>query len=129
MGIYRRNVKIQLALFIAFIFLAVNNILNYVLTPIFSWYSIVVLVISLAFIGFVVYLYRKTDNSIITITQKEYKEIRYTLYAYFIVYIADILIESVESLDKLLLAIVSSIVLGLIATFGVILNLRLLNKA
>ncbi len=129
MGIYRRNVKIQLALFIAFIFLAVNNILNYVLTPIFSWYSIVVLVISLLFIGFVIYLYRKSDNSIIPITQKEYKEIRYTLYAYFIVYIVDILVESVESLDKLLLAIVSSVVLGLIATFGVILNLRLLNKA
>lgn len=128
MGIYRKNVLIQLLLFAAFLLLGLNVIINYYLASVAPWYNFVILGVSIILIIYVVIIYKKNDQKIIEITKKEYDEIRIALYAYFAVYILDIVLKGVESINQLVLSIVVSVVLALISVFGITLNVKLLNK-
>jgi membrane protease YdiL (CAAX protease family) len=128
MGIYRKNVKMQMVLFIAFIILGVNVFLQYALNEVAPWYRYVMLGISVIFIGIIIVVYKSQDAKIIEIKQTEFKRIRILLYAYFFVYVADIVMTGIEAINQQILSIIASILLIVIAGNGFIIHSKLLNK-
>ncbi len=128
MGIYRKNVQIQMVLFAAFLILGINVFLHYVLADIASWYAFIILGISILFIIWAVILYRKQDSKVIEITQQEVKSTRISLYAYFVVYVINIVLQGQVSINQLYLSIVSAILLSGIAIFGLLVHVRLLKR-
>ncbi|MFA6801141.1 MAG: hypothetical protein WCR19_03435 [Acholeplasmataceae bacterium] len=128
MGIYRKNIKIQLILFSAFTFLGINVLVNYLLDGSAPWYNYTVLGISLLLIVWVIIIFKKQDQKIIPIEKKLYDAMRIALYSYFVIYVLNLILQSFEAIDGLILNIVTSVFLTLIALFGVILHVKLLKQ-
>lgn len=128
MGIYRKNVQIQMVLFAAFLILGINVFLHYVLASIAPWYVFIILGISILFIAWAVILYRREDSKVIEITQQEVKSTRISLYAYFVVYVINIVLQSQAGINQLYLSIISAILLSGIAIFGLLVHVKLLKR-
>ncbi|QWB95671.1 hypothetical protein KHQ89_06925 [Mycoplasmatota bacterium] len=128
MGIYRKNVKMQMVLFIAFLILGINVFLQYALSEVAPWYRYVMLGVSIIFIVIIILIYKSEDQKIIEISQKDFKNIRLLLYAYFFVYVADIVMTGIAAINQQILSIVAALVLVVIAGNGFIIHAKLLNK-
>ncbi len=128
MGSYRKNVRIQLLLFVAFLLLGLNILAGYYLEPIASWYAYIPLGIVLVLIIWGVLIFRSKDTKIIEMSQQEFKRLRTSLYAYFVVYVIDIVLESSATVDQLLLSIVVTVILSAISIYGIVLHLNLLKR-
>lgn len=129
MGIYRKNLRIQSILFISFIVLGINVALNYFLAESAPWYSFIILALAIGFIVWVVLIYKSEDAMVVEIDPKDYRSIRVSLYAYFFIYVVQIIMQSFESVDQMILAIVAAALLTCIAAFGLLIHLKLLSKA
>lgn len=128
MGIYRKNVKMQMVLFIAFLILGINVFLQYALSEVAPWYRYVMLGVSIIFIVIIILIYKSEDQKIIEISQKDFKNIRLLLYAYFFVYVADIVMTGIAAINQQILSIFAALVLVVISGNGFIIHAKLLNK-
>ena len=128
MGIYRKNAKMQLVLFIAFFILGLNIILEYLLSDNISWYRFVPLALAIIFIGIVIFLYKTEDSKILQIEKKEFQNIRISLYIYFFVYIAHMIMSNMQNIDQFLLNSISSVLLIVISSYGIYVHVKLLRK-
>ena len=129
MGIYRKNLKIQSILFFSFIIISINEFLNGVITAVTPWNNYLMLGIAAILIGWIIIIYKKEDGAVVKIEENEYKRIRMLLYVYFFIYVVSMLLPELINIDKLIVAIVTSILLALTATYGFILHLMLLKRA
>jgi len=118
MNVYRKSLLVQFLLFIVFFIMGANVIINHYFRESLPWLGYVLLGLLVAFgvIGYM--LYKKQDNRVCVITQKELNLIRYLLYSYFFFYILQMVLSSVESIDKMLLNVSIGIILMGLATFG-----------
>ena len=127
MNVLRKSLVVQTLVFVLFFFMGVYIIAEYYLQDQFDWIGFVLLGLFVIFgvIGFL--LYRKKDNRISVITEKELKTIKYLVYGYFGIYILEILLSGVENLNKELLAILTGVLLMVIAATGFIIQYRILK--
>lgn len=127
MNVLRKSLVVQTLVFVLFFFMGIYIILEYYLQDQFDWIGFVLLGLFVVFgvIGFL--LYRKKDNRISVITEKELKTIKYLVYGYFGIYILEILLSGVENLNKELLAIVTGVLLMIIAATGFFIQYRILK--
>ncbi|HBG32423.1 MAG TPA: hypothetical protein DEG42_05445 [Acholeplasmataceae bacterium] len=118
MNVYRKSLLVQFLLFIVFFIMGANVIINHYFRESLPWLGYVLLGLLVAFgvIGYM--LYKKQDNRVCVITQKELNLIRYLLYSYFFFYILQMVLSSVESIDKMLLNVSIGIILMGLAAFG-----------
>ena len=128
MSIYRNNIWIQIITFIAFLLLGINVFLSYLLAEAAPWYSFILLGLIVVLIVIAIIIYKKSDRSVIEISMKEYKDIRTTLYVYFIIYILNIVLKSGLWISPFVLALISSILLSFIAIFGILLHMKILTS-
>jgi len=127
MNVYRKSLMIQFLLFIVFFIMGANVIVNHYFRESLPWLGYVLLGLLVAFgvVGFM--LYKKQDNRVSVITQKELNLIRYLLYSYFFFYILQMVLSSVESIDKMLLNVSIGIILMGLALFGVWVQYKILR--
>lgn len=127
MKVYRKSLVIQLLLFVVFFLMGAYVIVEHFLAAENQWLGFVLLGLLVAFgiIGF--YLYKKGDQRVSVITEKEMKVLKYLLYGYFGVYILEIFLGTVESINKDVVAIVTGSILMLIALYGIFIQYRILK--
>lgn len=127
MKVYRKSLVIQLLLFIVFFLMGGYVIVEHFLAATNQWIGFVLLGLLVVFgiLGF--YLYKKGDQRVSVITEKEMKLIKYLLYGYFGVYILEIFLGTVKSLDKDLIAIATGSILMIIALYGIFIQYRILK--
>ena len=127
MKVYRKSLIIQLLLFVVFFIMGSYVIVEHYLLSDYSWLGIVLLVVLLSFgiLGFMIY--KKSDQSVSVITEKEMKIIKYLLYGYFAIYILEIFLSSVKSINQEFLAIVTGVLLMGIASYGIWIQYKILK--
>ena len=127
MKVYRKSLVIQLLLFVVFFLMGAYVMVEFYLLSDNRWLGIVLLSVLLTFgvIGFMIY--KKSDQSVSIITEKEMKMIKYLLYGYFAVYILEIFLSSVRSINQEFLAITTSVILMSIAVYGIWIQYKILK--
>ena len=127
MNVYRKSLVIQFLLFSVFFIMGANVIVNHYFRESLPWLGYVLLGLLVAFgvIGFM--LYKKEDTRVSVITQKELSLIRYLLYGYFFVYILQMVLSSVESIDKALLNISVGVILMSVSLVGAVIQYKILK--
>jgi hypothetical protein len=128
MNVYRKNLIVQLLLFIIFIVMGAYTIVEFYLRADYPWIGFILLglLLSVGVYGF--YLYRKPDQRVCIITEKEMLYLRYLLYGYFIVYVIDMILPSIiQTINQGILTLITGILLILIAMAGTIIQLRVLR--
>lgn len=130
MKVYRKSLVIQLLLFTMFFAMGAYTLGIHYLGEAYPWivYVIFGLLIVLAIVGFIIY--RSSDNTVVVITEKELRTVRYLIYGYFAVYLLQMIISSrfdgkVDTLE--IIALVSGVLLMTIAIIGVFLQYRVLR--
>jgi hypothetical protein len=101
-----------------FFIMGANVIVNHYFRESLPWLGYVLLGLLVVFgvVGFK--LYKKQDTRVCVITQKELNLIKYLLYTYFFFYILQMILSSVESIDKMMLNVSIGIILMGVAAFG-----------
>jgi hypothetical protein len=127
MKVYRKSLVIQLLLFVVFFLMGAYVIAEHYLIADYQWLGYVLLgmLITFGVIGF--YLYKKGDQRISVITEKEMKMIKYLLYGYFGIYILEIFLGSVKSINQDYLAIATGVILMGIALYGIYIQYKILK--
>lgn len=128
MNVYRKSLVIQLLLFIVFFIMGANIIVGAYLGETMGWINYVLLGVLIAFAVFGFILYKKEDLRIVLMTPKEMNLIRYLLYGYFFVYIVQMILPSIITVDPKLLSLITGIILMGIASYGINMQLRLLKQ-
>ncbi len=130
MKVYRKSLVVQLLLFIMFFAMGAYTLGIHYLGKAHPWivYVIFGLLVALGIVGFIIY--KSSDNTVVAITEKELKTIRYLIYGYFAVYLLQMIISSrfdgkVDTLE--IIALVSGVLLMTIAIIGVFLQYRVLR--
>jgi len=127
MNVYRKSLLVQFLLFIVFFIMGANVIINHYFRESLPWLGYVLLGLLVIFgvVGFM--LYKKQDTRVCVITQKELNLIRYLLYTYFFFYILQMILSSVESIDKMMLNVSIGIILMGLAAFGAWVQYKILR--
>jgi polyferredoxin len=102
-------------------------ILEHFLSKSLPWIGIALLVFLIVFGIYGFMLYKKEDQRVSVITQKELKTLKYLLYGYFAVYVLEVFLSNSDSIDKDLLSIGIGIVLMGIACVGGFIQYRILK--
>ena len=127
MKVYRKSLIIQLMLFMVFFIMGAYVIAEFYLLSSHRWLGFVLLGVLLGFGIFGFYFYKKGNQDVSVITEKEMKTIKYLLYGYFGVYILEIFLSSVKSINQEFLAIATGIILMAIAIYGIFIQYRILK--
>lgn len=127
MKVYRKSLIIQLMLFMVFFIMGAYVIAEYYLLSSNRWLGFVLLGVLLSFGVFGFYFYKKGNQDISVITEKEMKTIKYLLYGYFGVYILEIFLSTVNSINQEILAIAVGVILMGIAIYGIFIQYRILK--
>ena len=128
MQAYRKSFIVQMILFVIFFLMGGNIILTHFLGDVLPWLNWVILglLIVLGVYGFT--LYRKKDDRIVIVTAKEIGLLKYLLYGYFGVYLANMLLaSSIPSEFFSIFTILIGIILMGIALYGIYLHHRILK--
>ncbi|MCR3906213.1 MAG: hypothetical protein NUK62_04200 [Tenericutes bacterium] len=127
MKVYRKSLFIQFLLFIVFFLMGGNVIITHYFRESMPWLAYVLLGILVLFgiVGFI--LYKKEDPRISIITEQEVKTIRYLLYGYFFIYILQMVLSNVATIDKELLNIATGVILMGIALYGAWIQYKVLR--
>lgn len=128
MQAYRKSFVVQMILFVIFFLMGGNIILTHYFGDVLPWLNMVILVllVTLGVYGFT--LYRKKDDRIVIVTPKEIQLLKYLLYGYFGVYLANILLGTVIPIPLFpLFTVVVGITLMLIALYGLYVHYRILK--
>lgn len=129
MNVYRKNLFVQLLLFIVFIVMGAYTILEFYFRTTYPWMGYILLGLLLGVGAFGVYLYRKPDNKVCIITEKEMLYLRYLLYGYFIVYVIEMVLPSIiQTINQEILTLITGVLLILIAIAGTVIQLRILQS-
>jgi hypothetical protein len=128
MNTYRKSLVIQLLMFIVFFVMGANVIINFYVTEIFPAYNYIILGVLVLFGIFGYLLYKRSSNEIAVITPKEFKTLKRLLYTYLFVYIGEMLASGLESLPKDIVAIVFGSLLCIIASVGIFIQYKILEK-
>ena len=128
MNVYRKSLVVQMMLFMIFFIIGANVIINHYLRESMPWiaYIIVGLLVVFGVLGFV--YYRKPDERVSVVTPKEMKIIRYMLYGYFGIYILQMILSSVGTINLEILNITVGVVLMLIAVYGMYIQYRIIKN-
>ena len=127
MKVYRKSLIIQLMLFMVFFIMGAYVIAEYYLLSSNRWLGYVLLGVLLSFGIFGFYFYKKGNQDVSVITEKEMKTIKYLLYGYFGVYILEIFLSTVNSINQEMLAIAVGVILMAIAVYGIFIQYRILK--
>jgi polyferredoxin len=127
MKVYRKSLIIQLMLFMVFFIMGAYVIAEYYLLSSNRWLGYVLLGVLLSFGIFGFYFYKKGNQDVSVITEKEMKTIKYLLYGYFGVYILEIFLSTVNSINQEMLAIAVGVILMAIAIYGIFIQYRILK--
>jgi polyferredoxin len=127
MKVYRKSLIIQLMLFMVFFIMGAYVIAEYYLLSSNRWLGYVLLGVLLSFGIFGFYFYKKGNQDVSVITEKEMKTIKYLLYGYFGVYILEIFLSTVNSINQEMLAIAVGVILTAIAIYGIFIQYRILK--
>lgn len=127
MNVYRKSLMIQFLLFTVFFVMGAFVILEHFLSESLPWIGIALLVFLIVFGIYGFMLYKKEDQRVSVITQKELKTLKYLLYGYFAVYVLEVFLSNSDSIDKDLLSIGIGIVLMGIACVGGFIQYRILK--
>ncbi|MBU1143069.1 MAG: hypothetical protein KKH92_05405 [Firmicutes bacterium] len=128
MNVYRKSLVIQLLLFIVFFIMGANLIVGAYLGETYGWINFVLLGVLIAFAVYGFILYKKEDLRIVVMLPKEMNLIRYLLYGYFFVYIVNMILPSLIEVDPKLVSTVVGVILMGIASYGIQMQIRLLNQ-
>ena len=127
MNVYRKSLIVQLLMFIVFLIMVVNIIVQFYVEETFSFYNYLVLGILVLFgIGGYI-IYKKSSLEIQVITPKELKTLKTLLYAYLFVYIAEMLLSGLEQVPTEIIKIVFGSLLIIIALGGIFIQYKLLR--
>ena len=128
MNVYRKVLMVQLIMFSVFFVMGGYTIIEHFFRADYPWINFILLGLLLLAGIYGFQMYRKKDDRVCVITQQEVTVIRYLLYGYFLFYVLEIILPSIiPSIDRNILAIVTGIILMGIATYGIILQLRILK--
>jgi hypothetical protein len=124
MKVYRKSLIVQMLLFFAFLLMGGNVIFShFVPTEEFEWFYLIFLASFVLFgvVGFLIY--KSPSQKVCNITQKQISRIRYLLYGYFFVYIAQLVLINFEFFQvnvarQTILYVSSGSLLMLIALYG-----------
>lgn len=128
MNVYRKSLIVQLLMFIVFIIMGVNVIVQYYIGQSFPVYNFLVLGLLVLFGigGFLIY--RKASNEIQVITPKELKTLKILLYVYLFAYIGEMLLSGLEQIPTEIVKISFGALLIVVAFIGVFIQYQLLKK-
>ncbi len=128
MNVYRKSLMIQFLLFSVFFVMGGYVIVEYYLSQTYPWlgYALLAFLVVFGVYGFM--LYRKEDQRVSVITQKELKTLKYLLYGYFFVYILEVFLSNNAKINQELLAIGVGVVLMGIAVVGGLIQYRILKE-
>lgn len=128
MNVYRKSLIVQLLMFIVFIIMGVNVIVQYYIGQSFPVYNFLVLGLLVLFGigGFLIY--RKASNEIQVITPKELKTLKILLYVYLFAYIGEMLLSGLEQIPTEIVKISFGALLIVVALIGVFIQYQLLKK-
>lgn len=128
MNVYRKSLIVQLIMFIVFIIMGVNVIVQYYIGQSFPVYNFLVLGLLVLFGigGFLIY--RKASNEIQVITPKELKTLKILLYVYLFAYIGEMLLSGLEQIPTEIVKISFGALLIVVAFIGVFIQYQLLKK-
>lgn len=128
MNVYRKNLIVQLLLFIVFIVMGAYTILEFYLRADYPWIGYILLGLLLLVGACGVYLYKKPGTEVCVITEKEMLYLRYLLYGYFIVYVVEMVLPSlIQTINQEILTMITGTLLILIALVGTFIQLRVLR--
>lgn len=125
MKVLRKGIQIQILLFIVFFLMGASQIITHFIPEQLTIVNIVTIgvVVIFSVLGFKIY--KNPDMTVIVITPKEEKTIKYLTYGYFIVYVIRMVLASSQVVDALVLNVVSGIILMGIAVIGMIFQYRI----
>ncbi len=128
MNVYRKSLMIQFLLFTVFFVMGGYVILEYYFSQAYPWigYALLAFLVVFGVYGFM--LYRKEDQRVSVITQKELKTLKYLLYGYFFVYILEVFLSNNDKINQELLAIGVGVVLMGIAIVGSFMQYKILKE-
>lgn len=130
MNVYRKSLIVQLILFLVFIVMGGYTILEFYYRQEHPWIGYVLLGFLVAVGGLGFYLFKRQDQAICVITEKEMITIKYLLYGYFLVYVLEMILPSIiKTINQEILTLVSGFALIIIAIVGTVIQLRILKSA
>jgi hypothetical protein len=125
MKVLKKGIQIQILLFTVFFLMGVSLIFTYFFPELLTIVNLVTIGIVVVFSILGYKIYKNPDMSIIIITPKEEKAIKYLTYGYFIVYVIRMVLASSDVVDGLILNVTSGVILMGIAVFGVLFQYRI----
>ncbi len=122
MNVYRKSLVVQLILFFVFFIIGANIIITHFFGQSAPWigYIIIVLLVGLGVVGYMIY--RRSDDRVAVVTKQEMNLIKYLLYGYFGVYVLQLILSTMSWIDQMILAIVSGVILMMIALGGMVIH-------
>lgn len=127
MNLERKNLVVQLVLFCVFLLMGLNILLGVFLIDKIPWFSYVMLILLVIGVVFGFMYYRKNDDRTVVVTEQELNTLKYLLYGYFIVYIIQMFLPSLLIDQTRIISIISSILLMIIATIGIVIQANILR--
>lgn len=130
MNVFRKTLIVQLLLFIVFIVMGGYTIFEYYYRQDYPWIGYILLgfLLAVAIIGF--YLFRKEDKSVCVITEKEVLMIRYLLYAYFFIYVLEMILPSlIKTINQEIVTLIAGGLLIIIAVWGTLIQVDILKPS
>ncbi len=125
MKVLKKGIQIQILLFTVFFLMGVSLIFTYFFPEQLTVVNLITIGVVVVFSVLGYRIYKNPDMSIIIITPKEEKTIKYLTYGYFIVYVIRMVLASSEVVDGLVLNVTSGIILMGIAVFGILFQYRI----
>jgi hypothetical protein len=125
MKVLRKGIQIQILLFIVFFLMGISIIITHFLPEQLTVVNLVTIGVVVVFSVLGYKIYKNPDMTVIIITPKEEKTIKYLTYGYFIVYVIRMVLSSSQVSDALIVNVVSGILLMGIAIFGMFFQYRI----
>lgn len=129
MGIYRKNLLVDLIISIAMIILGFKVSLLYFIPQAADVINLVYLGVFILLIALVVIIYRQNNQDVIGITEKEYKTIRFSVYGYFGIFVAQLIILGNASLYTLFWNLFFTGLMIFIGLFTLILHIIIIKRS
>jgi hypothetical protein len=125
MKVLRKGIQIQILLFAVFFLMGASLIVTHFLPEQMTVINIITIGVVVVFSVLGYRMYKNADMSVIIITPKEEKTIKFLTYGYFIVYVIRMVLSSSNVVEGLILNVTSGIILMGIAIFGMLFQYRI----
>lgn len=130
MNVFRKSLIVQLLLFIVFIVMGGYTIFEFYFRQDYPWIGYILLGLLLVVGGIGFYLFKKEDKSVCIITEKEVLMIRYLLYAYFFIYVLEMILPSlIKNINQEMVTLIAGGLLIIIALWGTLIQVAILKTS